>query len=167
MHHDPSLSPYAMSKFLGEELCRLYKFSFHLDVDIVRFYNVYGPYEILEGDWAAVIGKWRFLIDQGLPITIVGDGNQRRDFTHIDDIVDGLIRISTKKSNKFIWELGSGKNYSINDVFALFKNKFDCNCEYIAEQKGNYRETLRVNNDAIDELGWIPKRSLEDYISSL
>ena len=123
MHHDPSLSPYAMTKYLGEELCKLYRMSFNLEVDIVRFYNVYGPYEILEGEWAAVIGKWRNQITNGFPITIVGDGNQRRDFTHINDIVDGLVKISNKKSKKFVWELGSGKNYSINEVFKMFEKR--------------------------------------------
>jgi UDP-glucose 4-epimerase len=167
MHHDPSLSPYAMSKYLGEELCRLYKMSFELEVDIVRFYNVYGPYEILEGDWAAVIGKWRNQIKNGLPISIVGDGNQKRDFTHIKDIVDGLVKINKKKSDNFIWELGSGKNYSINDVYEMFKKRFDCKCVYLDDQKGNYRETLRQNDHALDELGWNPTGSLEEYISNL
>lgn len=167
MHHDPSLSPYAMTKYLGEQLCKLYKMSFDLEVDIVRFYNVYGPYEILEGEWAAVIGKWRNQIKKGLPITIVGDGNQRRDFTHISDIVDGLVKIKNKNSKKFIWELGSGKNYSINEVYEIFNKKFNCKCIYIEDQKGNYRETLRENDDALNELGWSPKGSLEDYILSL
>ena len=167
MHHDPSLSPYAMTKYLGEQLCRLYKKSFELDVDIVRFYNVYGPYEILEGEWAAVIGKWRNQINNGLPITIVGDGNQRRDFTHISDIVEGLVKIQNKNSKKFIWELGSGKNYSINEVYEIFKKKFNCKFIYIKDQKGNYRETLRENDDALNELGWNPTGSLEEYILSL
>ena len=167
MHHDPSLSPYAMTKYLGEQLCNLYKVSFDLEVDIVRFYNVYGPYEILEGEWAAVIGKWRNQINNGLPITIVGDGNQRRDFTHISDIVDGLVKIKNTNSKKFIWELGSGKNYSINEVYEIFKKKFNCKCIYIEDQKGNYRETLRENDDALNELGWNPSGSLEEYILSL
>jgi len=167
MHHNPSISPYAMTKYLGEELCKLYKYTFDLNIDIVRFYNVYGPYEILEGDWAAVIGKWRDQLKKGLPLTIVGDGRQRRDFTHVDDIVDGLIKISKKKSDNYIWELGSGKNYSIYEVFEMFKKKFDCECIFIDEQKGNYRETLRENNYALTELNWNPRGSLEDYISNL
>jgi UDP-glucose 4-epimerase len=167
MHHDPSLSPYAMTKYLGEQLCKLYKVSFDLEVDIVRFYNVYGPYEIIEGEWAAVIGKWRNQIRKGLPITIVGDGNQRRDFTHISDIVDGLVKIKNKKSKKYIWELGSGKNYSINEVYEIFKKKFNCKCIYVEDQKGNYKETLRDNDDALNELGWNPTGSLEEYILSL
>ena len=166
-HHNPVLSPYAMTKFLGEELCKLYRESFDLQIQIVRFYNVYGPYEIIEGDWAAVIGKWRFQLKKLKPLTIVGDGEQRRDFTHINDIVDGLILISESSSKIYEWELGSGKNYSINEVFDIFQKKFNCESEYIDDQRGNYRETLRLNDDALKELGWTPKGSLEEYISSL
>jgi len=122
-HHNPTISPYAMTKFLGEELCKLYKESYDLEIQIVRFYNVYGPYEIMEGDWAALIGKWRHQINKTQPLTIVGDGEQRRDFTHIKDIVDGLILISKSNNKIYEWELGSGKNYSINQVFRMFKNK--------------------------------------------
>ena len=166
-HHNPMISPYAMTKFLGEELCKLYKESYDLEIQIVRFYNVYGPYEIMEGDWAAVIGKWRHQLNKLQPLTIVGDGEQRRDFTHIKDIVDGLILIS--KSNHIIyeWELGSGKNYSINQVFRLFKNKFNCKSVNVEDQKGNYRETLRLNDKAIEELGWKPEFDLENYIQNL
>jgi UDP-glucose 4-epimerase len=166
-HHNPKRSPYAMTKFLGEELCKLYKQSYDLEVQIVRFYNVYGPYEIMEGDWAAVIGKWRYQLNKLQPLTIVGDGEQRRDFTHIKDIVDGLILICKSTNKIYEWELGSGKNYSINQVFRLFNNKFNCESVNVEDQKGNYRETLRLNDDALTELGWNPKGSLEEYISSL
>lgn len=166
-HHDPSISPYAMTKYLGEQLIQLYNNSFGMNNHIVRFYNVYGPHEILHGEWAAVIGKWRYQTMNNIPITIVGDGTQRRDFTHVDDIVDGLIKISTTNSKNRIWELGSGKNFSINEVFELFKNKFNSKCEYINDQKGNYKETLRENNIALDELNWEPKGDLEKYINNL
>ncbi len=166
-HHNPSISPYAMTKYLGEKLCSLYAKSFGLETQIVRFYNVYGPYEILDGDWAAVIGKWRSQIQKNNCVTIVGDGEQRRDFTHIDDIVDGLIKISNSSKINKEWELGSGKNYSINEIFMLFKKKFGCKAIYIDDQNGNYRETLRENDEALDKLGWEPKGSIEDYINSL
>ena len=166
-HHNPMISPYAMTKYLGEELCKLYKSAYNLDIHITRFYNVYGPYEIMEGDWAAVIGKWRNNIDKGLPLEIVGDGNQRRDFTHINDIVSGLIKISKSNTTNFEWELGSGKNYSINEVFKMFEKKFSCKSKFIADQPGNYRETLRENDKALEELGWTPEYDLEDYINNL
>ena len=167
-HHNPYQSPYALYKYLGEEICRMYKKTYDFPIEIVRFYNVYGPFEITDGDWAAVIGLWRNLVAQGLPITIVGDGNQRRDFTHIDDIVDGLIKIGfSTKTTEDAWELGSGKNYSLNEVYDLFKEKFGVEKVYIPDQKGNYRITLRENNEAIDKLDWSPKDRLPKYIMSL
>lgn len=166
-HHNPILSPYAMTKYLGEELCKLYKESYNLKVHIVRFYNVYGPYEIMEGKWAALIGKWRNNIKNNEALQIVGDGNQRRDFTHIYDIVSGLIAISNTKSKNYEWELGSGVNYSINEVFDMFKLKFNCKSTYISDQKGNYKETIRINDKALDELDWKPKENLKDYIMNL
>jgi len=166
-HHNPTISPYAMTKFLGEELCKLYKTSYNMNTHIVRFYNVFGPYEIMEGDWAAVIGRWRNNIKKGIPLEIVGDGNQRRDFTHVNDIVSGLIKISKTNSLNFEWELGSGKNYSINEVYKMFKKKFSCEFKYIENQPGNYKETLRENDIAIDELGWAPEYDLENYIQNL
>jgi len=167
-HHNPYQSPYALYKYLGEEICKMYKKTYDFPIEIVRFYNVYGPFEITDGDWAAVIGLWRNLVAQGLPITIVGDGNQRRDFTHIDDIVDGLIKIGfSTKTTEDAWELGSGKNYSLNEVYDLFKEKFGVEKVYIPDQKGNYRITLRENNEAIDKLDWSPKDSLPKYIMSL
>ena len=109
-HHDPSISPYAMFKYLGEEICKLYRKTYNMDIEIVRFYNVYGPYEITNGKWAAIIGKWRGQQKNGESLTIVGDGNQKRDFTHVIDIVDGLIKIAlNNKIKEEAWELGSGK----------------------------------------------------------
>ena len=167
-HHDPKISPYAMFKYLGEEICKLYKITYNMNIEIVRFYNVYGPHEIIDGKWAALIGKWRGQIKEGKPLTIVGDGNQRRDFTHIIDIVDGLIKIAfTNKTQSDAWELGSGINYSINDVFEMFSQEFDVKVQYIKNQKGNYKETLRESNYAIDMLGWNPKDRLSTYISNL
>ena len=166
--HDHTISPYATSKYLGEELCKMYKKSFNLDVEICRFYNVYGPHEIVEGDWAAVIGVWRNQINKNEAITIVGDGEQRRDFTHVDDIVDGLCRVSLSKDLvKDAWELGTGINYSINEVYQMFKNKFNIGCIYKPNQHGNYRETLRKDNKTLDLLGWKPQDRLLYYINKL
>ena len=166
--HDHTISPYATSKYLGEELCKMYKKSFNLDVEICRFYNVFGPHEIIKGDWAAVIGVWRNQVNKNENITIVGDGKQRRDFTHVDDIVDGLYKIGLSNTSlKDAWELGTGVNYSINEVYQMFKNKFHVECIYIPNQHGNYRETLRKNNKALDLLDWKPQDRLLHYINKL
>ena len=166
--HNPSDSPYAMYKYLGEEVCKLYKQTFGLDVEIARFYNVYGQGEIVDSKWGSVIGIWRDQLNQGHPITIVGDGEQRRDFTHVDDIVDGLIRIMTSNvKHEDAWELGTGVNYSVNELADIFMDKFTCGKIYIPEQKGNYRMTLRENLDAVERLGWEPKDRLKQYVNSL
>lgn len=167
-HHNPELSPYAMSKYIGEEWIKLYKTVYSLNAEIVRFYNVYGPGELVHSHMAAVVGVWRSQIKKNYPITIVGDGKQRRDFTHIDDIVDGLIKIAeSNEKHEDAWELGTGKNYAINEVADMFIDRFKCGKVYVSEQGGNYRETIRVNDDAINRLGWNPKDVLEDYIKKL
>ena len=166
--HNPHISPYACYKHVGEEICKMYRTSFNTDIEIVRFYNVYGPHEIVDGDWAAVIGVWRRQVRDGQPLTIVGDGEQRRDFTHVDDIIDGLYKIGiSNEKHEDAWELGTGKNYSINEVADMFVEKFGCEKQYIPNQKGNYKETLRENNDAIERLGWQPTDKLKQYIQSL
>ena len=166
--HDPYQSPYAACKYMGEEVCKMYKKTYGMDIEIARFYNVYGPNEIVDGDWAAVIGIWRRQVRDGEKITIVGDGEQKRDFTHVDDIVEALFRIGFRNEiHEDAWELGSGRNYSINEVYEMFKTKFGTESIYISDQPGNYRRTLRENNDALERLNWQPKDRLKDYINSL
>lgn len=175
--HDPHQSPYALYKFLGEEICKAYRTIYGTHTEIARFYNVYGPHEIVDGDWAAVIGIWRRRVRDNLRLPIVGNGRQRRDFTHVEDIVDGLVRImenttwthpiTNTKWHMDAWELGSGVNYSILDVYGMFFDKFKVGCHFVPDQKGNYRQTVRMNNDALDYLGWKPQRTLQEYINSL
>ena len=166
-HHDPSDSPYAMTKFLGEEICKLYKKSFNVNVEIARFYNVYGPLEPLDEKFGNVIGIWRSKAIKGEPLPIVGDGNQKRDFVHVYDIVDGLIKIAfTDINHSDAWELGTGVNYSVNELFKYFKDKFDVTSISIPDQPGNYRQTLRENDDSIKLLDWKPKDRLKDHINS-
>jgi UDP-glucose 4-epimerase len=164
-HHNPMLSPYAMSKHMGEEWIKMYKRVYDLNAEIVRFYNVYGPGELVDSHMAAVIGLWRAAIRKGEPIKIHGDGEQRRDFTHIDDIVDGLIRIAeSHEKHEDAWELGTGKNYSLNEVADMFG---DVKKEYTNDVKGNYRKTLRLNDDAIQRLKWQPTDKLKSYINEI
>jgi UDP-glucose 4-epimerase len=167
--HDPFQSPYAAFKHMGEEIFKLYRQTYGIDAEICRFYNVYGPDEIVDGDWAAVIGIWRRQVRDGEKITIIGDGEQRRDFTHVVDIVDGLYKIGTSnEKHEDAWELGCGVNYSINEMFGMFKEKFpQIESLYLPDQAGNYRKTLRENDDTLERLGWKPQNRLRDYIQSL
>ena len=167
-HFNPSDSPYAMYKFLGEEICKLYKNSYNLNVEIARFYNVYGPGEVVSEVNGNVIGIWRSKILQNKPLIIVGDGNQRRDFTHVYDIVEGLIKIAlTNKKHSDAWELGTGNNYSVNELFEMFNKRFNVKSEFVPDQQGNYKKTLRKNDDMISQLNWKPKDRLKSYIENL
>ena len=167
-HHDPSDSPYAMTKFLGEEICKLYKKSFNVNVEITRFYNVYGPLEPLDEKFGNVIGIWQVKAKKKMPLPIVGDGNQKRDFTHVLDIIDGLLKIANSEiKHDDAWEIGTGVNYSINQLYSMFKDKYNTDSVNIPDQRGNYRETLRVNDDLINLLNWQPKDRLREYIANL
>ena len=167
-HHSPSDSPYAMTKYLGEEICKLYRKSFKVNVQIARFYNVYGPGENIDKIYGNVIGIWRAMILKGEPLPIVGDGKQKRDFIHVEDIVEGLKEIAFSDLNHDdAWELGTGTNYSINDLFKYFNKKFDVESYNLPDQPGNYRVTLRKNDDTLNLLNWTPKDRLEEYINSI
>lgn len=167
-HHDPSDSPYAMYKFLGEEICKLYKKSFSVNVEIARFYNVYGPGENIDEKFGNVIGIWRSKVLKGKPLPIVGDGNQKRDFIHVSDLVKGLIKLGfSNKKHIDAWELGTGVNYSINELFDMFNDRFNCKSIYIPDQKGNYQETLRRNDDMLTLLNWNPKDRLKNHIKQI
>ena len=160
-------SPYAWSKFAGEQLCELYNKVYNLPTAICRFYNVYGPHQIEGGDYAAVIGIFERQYKNNEPLTITGNGEQRRDFTHVDDIVDGLIRCGEKinKVSGEEFELGSGVNFSINEVANMFGD--DYSKEYIPARDGEYEMTLCTDDKANKLLGWNPKNNINDYIKGV
>lgn len=167
-HHNPSDSPYATTKYLGEELCKLYKKSYNVDVEIARFYNVYGPGENIDEKFGNVIGIWSAKILKGESLPIIGDGSQKRDFIHVIDIVDGLIKIAfSDLKHDDAWELGTGVNYSINQLFSFFNERFNVNSCNLPDQPGNYRETLRDNDDMLRLLDWIPEDRLKEHIFKL
>lgn len=163
MHHGLYGSPYAWSKFGGEELCKVYSSVYDLNTAICRFYNVYGPHQLRTGTYATVIGIFLDQYENGKPLTITGDGEQRRDFTHIDDIVDALYQCMGKEFRAEFFELGRGVNYSINELAAMWGGY---PTEYIDARPGEYPCTLCEDKNAREKLGWVPFRNLDDYIKT-
>ena len=159
-HHGLYGSPYAWSKYGGEELCKLYSEVYDLNTTICRFYNVYGKYHIRTGTYATVLGIFEQQYLDNNPLTITGDGEQRRDFTHINDIVNGLIKCIGKEHKAEIFELGSGTNYSINQVAKMF----GCKTKYIPARAGEYDRTLCDYSKAREQIDYNPKGNLEKYI---
>tara|TARA_R100000734_G_C3295391_1_gene86647 strand:+ start:61 stop:903 length:843 start_codon:yes stop_codon:yes gene_type:complete len=159
-HHGLHGSPYAWSKYSGEQLCKLYSEVYGLNTSICRFYNVYGPHHIRTGNYATVLGIFENQYLNNELLTITGDGEQRRDFTHIDDIVDGLIRCVGKKHKAEDFELGSGVNYSINEIAELFNRE----TKYIPARPGEYDVTLCNYSKAKENLGYEPKGNIKTYV---
>ena len=160
-HHSGKFkNPYTFSKDIGEEIIQLFQLHYNLKATITRFYNVYGPYQLLEGDYTTLIGRWINNIKNGTQCEIYGNGEQRRDFTHVDDIVDALILIMEKQAYGYEFELGRGKNYSVNEVAKMFSIE----PIYREAKPGEAKDTLNQDNTAQEILGWNPQKDLLDYI---
>ena len=160
-HHSGKFkNPYTFSKDIGEEIIQLFQLHYNLKATITRFYNVYGSYQLLEGDYTTLIGRWINNIKNGTQCEIYGNGEQRRDFTHVDDIVDALILIMEKQAYGYEFELGRGKNYSVNEVAKMFSIE----PIYKEAKPGEARDTLNQDNTAHEILGWNPQKDLLNYI---
>ena len=153
-------NPYTFSKDVSEEIVQLFQTHYGLKASIARFYNVYGPYHLKEGGYCTVIGKWEKAYEENKPLTIYGTGEKRRDFTHIDDIVNALLLINEKQAWGPIFELGRGKNYSINEIASMYQT----NVIYEADKPGEAEITLCTDILAKEVLGWEAKINIEDYI---
>ena len=162
-HHGLYGSPYAWSKHAGEQLCKLYSEVYSLNTSICRFYNVYGPHQLESGEYSTVLGIFERQLRNKEPLTITGDGEQRRDFTHVSDIVDGLYKCVGKEFKAEIFELGRGKNFSINEIVDMF----GAERKYIPARKGEYPTTLCDFSNANNLLNWEPHCNLKQYIEEV
>jgi len=153
-------NPYTFSKWQGEELCKMYERIYGLSVTICRFYNVYGDFMPTEGEYRTVLPIFLEQHKSEEPLTITSDGEQRRDFTHVDDIVEAMMRVVYCNKWGNTYELGRGKNHSINEVAEIFGGER----VYIDEIPGETRNTLCKSELARKKLKWEPKINLKDWI---
>ena len=164
-HHSGKFkNPYTFSKDVGEEAMKLAREIYGLTASVARFYNVYGPHHLKEGGYCTVIGKWERAIENGEPITVYGDGTKTRDFTHVDDIVDALIRIVDQNVWNTIFELGRGQSYSIKEVAEMFDPVTGIIHE--DDKPGEALDTLCDTRYAKTMLGWNPTKNLEEWIKN-
>ena len=163
LEHAPKgcATPYSLSKWQGEEVCELYTKLYGLSTISLRYFNVYGPREPLRGAYAPVMGLFKRQKAAEMPMTIVGDGRQKRDFTHIDDVVKANLLAADKIDVTGPVNIGTGRNYSINDLAVMIGG----DRLYVAERVGETRETLANNMRAREELGWVPSINLVDYLN--
>jgi len=163
---DDCLNPYSVSKVNGEKLCKMYTDLFGLQTVCFRYFNVYGERQPLRGQYAPVIGIFLRQRAAGEPLTIVGDGNQRRDFTYVGDVVKANIMaaISNPEPEAFgqIYNVGTGTNYSVNQIARMFDHK----TVNIAPRPGEARVSLANNQKLRKTFGWEPSMKVEDWLSA-
>jgi len=163
---DDCLNPYSVSKVSGEKLCKMYTELYGLPTISFRYFNVYGERQPLKGQYAPVIGIFLRQRAAGEPLTIIGDGNQRRDFTYVGDVVKANIMaaISNPDPEAFgqMYNVGTGTNYSINQIARMF----DHPTVNIVPRPGETRLSLANNQKMKKTFGWEPTMKLEDWIAS-
>ena len=159
---DQNLSPYAWSKSKIIELIKNYSSWFGLKYEIIYFYNVYGPGQIINSKMAAVIGIFESQYKKGLPLTVVRPGTQKRDFTHIDDIVEGcVLAMKIGKQNEYM--LGTKKQYAIIEIAKMFKTKI----KYLPARDGERFGTSIPHDNAFKLLGYKTNKDIKDYIANI
>lgn len=173
------LNPYSVTKTGGEELCKMYSKMYGLETMIFRYFNVYGERQPLRGQYAPVIGIFLRQRATGEPMTIVGDGEQRRDFTYVGDVVEANIKASQFAAPEYdiqdnggckayrgwewgqIYNIGTGTNHSVNQICEMMGGE----TVNIPTRAGESRITLANANKAKEHLGWIPQVRLEEWIA--
>ena len=158
---DENLSPYSWTKSKNIELIKNYSKWFGLKYELLFFYNVYGPNQILNGKMSAVIGIFESQFKMKKPLTVVKPGSQKRDFTHIDDIINGCYLAMTKgKQNEYM--LCTNKTYSILQIAKMFETKF----KFLKSRPGERFGSTILNNNAKKILGFKAKKNIKDYIKN-
>ena len=159
------LNPYSVSKVAGEKLCKMYSDLFGLPTVIFRYFNVYGERQPLKGQYAPVIGIFLRQKAAGEPLTIVGDGEQRRDFTHVSDVCNANILAATTDVSEDafgqVYNIGCGMNYSVNQIADMISD----NQVNIPERLGESRVTKANSGRMRETFGWKPQVNLSDWIT--
>ena len=157
--NDENSSPYSWTKSKNIELIKNYSKWFGLKYELLFFYNVYGPGQINIGNMATIIGIFEDQYRNKKPLTIVKPGSQKRDFTHIDDIIKGCYLAMNKgKNNEYM--LSSGKKYSILQIAKMFNAKY----KFIPSRPGDRKDSTILNNNAKKILGFKAKINIKNYI---
>lgn len=161
---DDPLNPYSVSKVNGEKLCKMYTDLFGLPTIIFRYFNVYGSNQPMRGQYAPVIGIFGRQKQDKKPLTIVGDGEQRRDFVSVMDVANANIAAALNDIDEkyfgTVFNIGSGTNYSINDIAAMFNTE----TVNIEERPGEMKETLADISKAKSVLNWQPIINLKQWL---
>jgi len=154
--------PYALTKYLGEQLVMHWAQIYRLPAVSVRFFNVYGPRARTSGTYGAVFGVFLAQLLAGKPLTIVGDGEQRRDFTFVSDVVNALICVAESDKTGEIYNVGSGQPVTVNELVAHLGSPA---CEHIPKRPGEPDCTWADIAKIRAQLGWEPRVSFAEGVA--
>jgi UDP-glucose 4-epimerase len=163
-HKINPLYPYALSKYVGENICFHWNKVYRLPVNSIRIFNAYGTRSRTTGAYGAVFGVFLRQLIANKPLTVVGDGNQKRDFLYVTDVVEAFYKASTSKLNNKIWNLGSGKPQSVNKLIKILNPNGRIN---IPKRPGEPSITHANISKIKKDLNWEPKVSFEDGVSKI
>ena len=160
---DFPISPYAATKKACELICHTYHHLYRIDLTCLRFFTVYGPRQ--RPDLA--IHKFAKLIEQNKPIPVYGDGSMMRDFTYIDDIIDGIIAAMNKCKGYNIYNLGESQPVTVNDLIGAIEKALGKTAirEYLPLQPGDVNRTFADITKAVRELGYHPSTPIPDGLA--
>ena len=158
------LNPYSVSKVAAENMCKMYSDLFDMNIVNLRYFNVYGDRQPLKGAYAPVVGLFLEQWKRGEAFTIVGDGEQRRDFTHVNDVVRANIAAAERASDISgeIINVGTGTNHSVNQIADMICNSYTKN--FIPPRPAEARVTLADISKAKKLLGYMPSIEISDWI---
>jgi len=160
---DDCLNPYSASKAAGEKFCKMYTDLYGLETVILRYFNVFGQRSPARGQYAPVIGIFQRQKEAGEPLTLVGDGSQKRDFIHVEDVARANYIAATADLGDHIGEvfnIGSGKNYSIKDIADVISD----NQVFIPKRSGEMETTLADITKVESVMGWKPEIDVLEWI---
>jgi UDP-glucose 4-epimerase len=154
------MSPYALDKLNGEQYFKLYSELYNIKSVCLRYFNVFGDRMTNEGAYKSVISVFKEQYNNNLPLTITNDGNQRRDFINVKDVVAANYLSCINNTEKFrIYNVGRGENISVNEIASYFNSPIS----YIGKRIEPF-ETLCDNKKIKTELGWSPSITIEDWL---
>jgi len=154
-------SPYSHNKFIGEQYLDFYGRLGGLETVCLRYFNVYGERQLTEGTYATVIGIFLRQLAAGEPFTIVGDGEQRRDFTYVKDVAAANLA-AAEPGRTGTYNIGTGENHSINEIAAMISVEHPR--VQLPPRPGEYPATLADSGAARERLGWKPSTRLPDWL---
>ena len=163
---DDCLNPYSVSKVAGEKICKMYTDLYGLKTVIFRYFNVFGERAPKKGQYAPVIGIFLRQLAAGEKLTIVGDGEQRRDFVYVKDVANANIMAALSNADDEaygqVYNVGSGKNYSVNDIASFISN----DTINIPPRVGEARNSLANIDKIYKTFAWKPETDVEQWIKT-